>query len=157
MLQFQNVHESATRFQYALTCGYPGDKYRLAKPHRFIVKLNQRKNVVLIKDGQSVLDEMITDEDIVKYYYYIPPSMPYNYTATVTVTPRTAGFFPNIYALRQDLINGTINYKSLYFPTMNASTYGVEQQFYQTQQPKYNLTFNVSAVNITTQIGSLVL
>lgn len=66
---------------------------------------------------------MVTPEDYVKYYYFIPPTLPGNYTVNITVTPRTAGFYPSIYALRNDIINSNFNYKSLNYPNIIKKTY----------------------------------
>ena len=42
MLHFETVNESATKFKYSLTCYYPGDKYKLVRPHFFRVNVKQQ-------------------------------------------------------------------------------------------------------------------
>lgn len=65
-----------------------------------------------------MLDRMETPDDFIKYYYYLLPNAPLNYTANVTVTSLTPGFFPNMYIMRNDVINSSLNLNSLAYPTL---------------------------------------
>jgi hypothetical protein len=118
------------------------------------ISLNQRRSVNLIRElqgGNSFLERMQTSEDYVKYYYFVPPTTATNYTATVTVTPKTPGFFPSFYAQRNDLLNLTWNYKSLSFPSIRQNSFAQEQLFFYPAQSSYSFSFNCSAVSTTLQ------
>ncbi|CDW90748.1 UNKNOWN [Stylonychia lemnae] len=115
-------------------------------------RLDQRKTVQLLKDNQSLMDRMLTPEDYIKYYYFIPNSFPLNQTININVVPRTPGFYPSIYVLRNDIINGTVNFRNLNFPTITKRTYFNESQFFNAQSKSYSLSFNQTAVNITVQV-----
>ena len=72
---------------------------------------------------------MITPNEFVKYYYFLLPRTPANYSATVAVNALTDGFMPSIYLLRNDIINGSIQYENLKFPTMVQNNLKIEPSF----------------------------
>ncbi|CDW71175.1 UNKNOWN [Stylonychia lemnae] len=122
------------------------------------IAVNQFKQVNLLRDKMIVQNRMDTPQDFVKFYYYLLPKVGQNYTSSLTINVITPGFIPNIYLLKNDILNGSLIYSNLKYPTINNFSIKLENTFYSIDGRKtYNITFNNTAMNTTYQVPYLAL
>ncbi len=67
--------------------------------------------------------------DFVKYYFFLIPKNFQNSTATISIQSYTPGFVPSFYVLKNDIVNGSLSYSDLVYPSIANYTLALENTF----------------------------
>eukprot|EP00347_Sterkiella_histriomuscorum_P019514 403341342 len=112
------------------------------------LSLQQSREVALLKDRQTLVQLTNSPTDFIKYYYYLLPKLPANYTANLTINVLTPGFMPSFYLYRNDIINGTLFYERLQYANIMNSSYKSEPNFLNADtQRQFSIPINMTSQN----------